>query len=67
MKTLKCIIVDDEALARQVVRTYLEDLPEYEIIAECKNAIEAMNILSSKDIDLMFLDINMPKLSGLVF
>ncbi len=67
MKTLKCIIVDDEALARQVVRTYLEDLPEYEIIAECKNAIEAMNILSSKDIDLMFLDINMPKLSGLSF
>lgn len=67
MKTFKCIIVDDEALARQVVRTYLEDLPEYEIIAECKNAIEAMNILSSESIDLMFLDINMPKLSGLSF
>lgn len=67
MKTLKCIIVDDEALARQVVRTYLEDLPEYEIIAECKNALEAMNILSSESIDLMFLDINMPKLSGLSF
>lgn len=67
METLRCIIVDDEMLARQVVRTYLEDLDEYEIVAECKNAIEAMNILSSQKVDLMFLDINMPKLSGLSF
>lgn len=67
VKKLKCIIVDDEMLARQVVRTYLEDLDEYEIVAECKNAIEAMNVLSAESVDLMFLDINMPKLSGLSF
>jgi DNA-binding LytR/AlgR family response regulator len=64
---IKCIIVDDEALARQVVRTYLEDLSEYEVVRECKNAIEAMDALNNESVDLMFLDINMPKLSGLSF
>lgn len=64
---IKCLIIDDEALARQVVRKYLEDLHEYEIIKECKNALEAMECLNNEDIDLIFLDINMPKLSGLNF
>jgi len=64
---IRCLIVDDEALARQVVRKYLEDLNEYEIIRECKNAIEAIDCLNNETIDLIFLDINMPKLSGLSF
>lgn len=64
---IKCLIIDDEALARQVVRKYLEDLNEYEIIKECKNAIEAIEFLNKENIDLIFLDINMPKLTGLNF
>jgi len=64
---IRCLIVDDEALARQVVKKYLEDLNDFEIIKECKNAIEAMDCLNNENIDLMFLDINMPKLSGLSF
>lgn len=64
---IKCLIIDDEALARQVVRKYLEDLNEYEIIKECKNAIEALDCLNKENIDLIFLDINMPKLTGLNF
>ncbi len=64
---IKCLIVDDEALARQVVKKYLEDLSEFEIVAECKNAIEAIDCLNKESVDLIFLDINMPKLSGLSF
>lgn len=64
---IRCLIVDDEALARQVVRKFLEDLREYEIVRECKNAIEAIECLNNENIDLIFLDINMPKLSGLSF
>jgi DNA-binding LytR/AlgR family response regulator len=64
---IRCLIVDDEALARQVVKKYLEDLNEFEIVAECKNAIEAIDCLNRESVDLIFLDINMPKLSGLSF
>lgn len=67
MSKIRCIIVDDEALARQVIRKYLEDLPDYEIVAECKNAVDAISVLSNNAVDLIFLDINMPKLNGLSF
>ena len=64
---INCLIIDDETLARQVVKTYLSNFPEFSIIAECKNPIEAYTILNNEKIDLIFLDINMPKLSGLDF
>lgn len=64
---INCLIIDDETLARQVVKTYLSNFPEFNIVAECKNPLEAYNIINEKDIDLIFLDINMPKLSGLDF
>ncbi len=62
---IRCLIIDDEAPARAVVRKYLSDIPGYEILAECKNAFEANEAIHSLQPDLIFLDINMPKLTGL--
>jgi len=64
---IKCIIIDDEPLAQRVIEKFLEDLPNFEVMAKCNNAFEAMDEVNSHNIDLMFLDINMPKLSGLSF
>jgi len=64
-KLIRCLIIDDEAPARRVVAKYLTDLSGYEIAAECKNAFEALDALKVFEPDLIFLDINMPKLSGL--
>lgn len=65
MKVLKCIIADDEPIARQIVENYCADIPYLEIIASCKNAFEVMEVIQNNTVDLLFLDINMPKLSGL--
>ena len=64
---IKCLIVDDEPLAQRIIEKYSEDIPTIEIICKCNNAFEAMQALNDKDIDLIFLDINMPKLSGINF
>ena len=66
MKT-KCIIVDDEPLARNVVKNHLSGFEDIEIVAECENAIEAAKIIRENKIDLLFLDIEMPKISGFDF
>ncbi|RIA09527.1 LytTR family two component transcriptional regulator [Flavobacteriaceae bacterium MAR_2010_72] len=60
----KCIIVDDEPPAIHVLETYIESLPQLEIVGVCKNAFEAINLMNTEKVDLMFLDINMPKLMG---
>lgn len=64
-KQLNCIIVDDEPMAREILQTHLEKITFVNVLATCKNAMEAYNILNSKAIDLVFLDINMPEVSGL--
>ncbi len=61
---IRAIIVDDEPLARQVLRELLEDHPEVEVVAECKNGFEAVKAVSDLPVDLLFLDIQMPKLDG---
>jgi DNA-binding LytR/AlgR family response regulator len=62
----RCLIVDDEPIARQIVRTYVEQTPQLTIAAECKNAFEAIEkIRLDNTIDIVFLDINMPNLSGI--
>ena len=65
MNILKCIVADDEPIARQILEGYIESIPNLELIASCKNAFEVMSILQIENVDLLFLDINMPKLSGL--
>ncbi len=63
----KCLVIDDEPLARELIETYLEKIPNLELVASCASAIEASSILSSKKIDLLFLDIEMPALKGIDF
>ncbi len=65
MKSLQCIIVDDEPIARQILENYIKEIPNLELIASCKNAFEVMAILQEQTVDILFLDINMPKLSGI--
>lgn len=64
---IKTIIVDDEPLAQEIIETYLRDYEDFEITALCSNAMEANKILKENDIDVMFLDIQMPQLSGIDF
>lgn len=63
----KCLIVDDEPIARQIVEIYCGHLPDMEIVASCDNALEAKYVLQRGGIDILFLDINMPVLDGISF
>ena len=65
MTTLKCIAVDDEPLALKLVETFIEQTPFLELISSCDNAVEAMGVIREKQPDLVFLDINMPNLTGM--
>lgn len=65
MNMLKCIIADDEPIARQILENYIEEVPSLVLIASCKNAFEVMDVIRKEQVDLLLLDINMPKLSGL--
>ncbi|MBN1197772.1 MAG: response regulator transcription factor [Bacteroidales bacterium] len=67
MTKIKCLIIDDEPLAQRVIEKYAQDLPFLEVVGKCNQALEAMEILHQQQIDLMFLDINMPRLSGIDF
>ncbi|EZH75734.1 chemotaxis protein CheY [Aquimarina atlantica] len=62
-----CLIIDDEPLARELIETYLDKLPDFELVASCSSAIEASSILNTTKIDLLFLDIEMPVLKGTDF
>ena len=62
---LKCLIVDDEPIARQILEKYISEVPNLVLSGTCKNAFEAMDFLQKNKVDIVFLDINMPKLSGL--
>ncbi|HUP47474.1 MAG TPA: response regulator [Thermoanaerobaculia bacterium] len=61
---IRTVIVDDEPLARDVVREYLAADEEFEVVAECANGFEAVKAVSEHDPDVLFLDIQMPKLDG---
>jgi DNA-binding LytR/AlgR family response regulator len=63
----RCIIVDDEPVAREILENHLAKIDAIEVVADCKSAIEALNFISAEKIDLIFLDINMPEISGLSF
>lgn len=65
--TYNCIIVDDEPLAREVLVRHLNDIRDLQLTHTCSNALEAFEILHNEPVDLMFLDISMPVISGLDF
>jgi two-component system, LytTR family, response regulator len=62
---IKCLIVDDEPPARDVLRRYIQTVPALSLSGECANAIEAMSFLQHQTVDLLFLDIHMPQLKGI--
>ncbi|WP_020533803.1 LytR/AlgR family response regulator transcription factor [Flexithrix dorotheae] len=64
---INCIVVDDEPVSRDTLHQYISNCPSLHLVEVCKNAIEASMVLNTKEVHLIFLDINMPKLSGLQF
>ena len=64
---IKYIIVDDENLAHDIIKGYCDALPNLTLVQHCYDAIEAMDCLRNHEVDLMFLDLNMPKLKGFEF
>jgi DNA-binding LytR/AlgR family response regulator len=64
---IKCLIVDDEPLARGLIRNHIEKLGNFEVIGECCNAMEAFQSLRNQSTDLVFLDIQMPQITGIDF
>ena len=61
---LRCLLIDDEPPALKVLQSHISNINGLEIVGSCKNAVEALNILHEQTIDLLFLDIKMPKLLG---
>ncbi|QCR24701.1 LytTR family DNA-binding domain-containing protein [Pontibacter sp. SGAir0037] len=64
---IRCLIIDDEPLALDVLETFILRLDNLELVGRCSNAIEAYNFLQNQQVDLLFLDIQMPKMTGIEF
>jgi DNA-binding LytR/AlgR family response regulator len=64
MKTFACLIVDDEELARRLIASYCERLPQLKVVGQAANPLEAMQILREQRVDILFLDIQMPEMKG---
>jgi DNA-binding LytR/AlgR family response regulator len=65
MRKYNCLIVDDEPPAREVLRRYIAQIPMLHLVGECANAIQALTAMKQQEVDLLFLDIQMPQLSGI--
>jgi DNA-binding LytR/AlgR family response regulator len=62
----RCVVVDDEPIARKIVKNYILQLPNLELAGECKNAFEAIELINTDEtIEIVFLDINMPNINGM--
>src|SRR5215203_1807238 len=64
---LRCLLIDDEPPALKVLASYITSINGLEIVAQCKNAIEALDVLHQKTVDVIFLDIKMPRILGTEF
>ncbi len=62
---IKCLLVDDEPLALDALESLMQKIPELEIIDRCNNAMDALQVIHNKKIDLLFLDIQMPEITGI--
>lgn len=67
MNTIKLLLVDDEPIALEILESYINKLPGLEIVQKCSNAVEAFAALGQNQVDVMFLDINMPEINGIDF
>lgn len=66
-KTINCLIIDDEAVAREVIASHLAKIKNIHVVASCSTAMDAFQHINTSAIDLIFLDINMPEISGIAF
>lgn len=64
---IKCIIIDDEYLARELLEDYISKLPQLELVGKCNGVPQAMEVLQNESVDVMFLDVQMPDISGVDF
>ena len=62
---IKCVVIDDEQPARELIALHLSNLPDFELLARFGNALDGFNFLQKNAVDLVFLDIQMPQISGL--
>lgn len=67
MKTIKCLAIDDEPIALEKLKTYIDKVPFLELVSTCESAMEAMQVMTQRKIDAVFIDINMPDLNGMDF
>ncbi len=63
----KCLIVDDEPPAIKIIKSYVELVADLDVVGVCSNVLQAMEVLKKEKVDLLFLDIQMPKLNGIAF
>jgi two-component system LytT family response regulator len=64
---IKCLLVDDEPLAIKLIQKHIEQLDSFEVAATCSNAVKALEVLRTTPVDLLFLDIKMPQITGIEF
>ncbi|NIG56948.1 LytTR family DNA-binding domain-containing protein [Chitinophaga sp. Cy-1792] len=62
---IKCLVVDDEPFARELMSTYIAKVPQLELVGICENAWEAIDIMQQQPVDLLFSDIRMPNINGI--
>ncbi|MGC3948608.1 MAG: LytTR family DNA-binding domain-containing protein [Chryseolinea sp.] len=67
MMRISCLVIEDEPASQAILKKYIDDFPRLECIRYCSNAFEAGDVLQHDRVDLIFLDINMPRLSGMQF
>jgi len=65
--TLNCLIIDDEPIARKLLQEYIEEIDFLTLVGSAENPLKAVGLINKFDVDLIFLDINMPKINGLDF
>ncbi|HMG16385.1 MAG TPA: LytTR family DNA-binding domain-containing protein [Saprospiraceae bacterium] len=64
---LKCVVTDDEPVARDILEEYISMLPELDLVAKCSNAVETFSVLNNNEVDVLFIDIKMPEINGIDF
>lgn len=64
---MRVAIVDDEPLAQEILQSYVQKIPDIELVGTCKNALEAFTLLTKQSIDVLLLDINLPEITGIDF
>lgn len=64
-QTITCLIIDDEPIARDIIENHINKISQIQLLGKCKNATEALHFIEHKKVDLLFLDINMPSISGI--